>query len=149
MIADEMFSACEIELKNPLSKILLPESEEELLKKSDSQSENDEDESGTLELPHDALAREGTGNIQGGSQETAGLEEGQSPKVEETEEPNNAIKPSPVLTAKSESKEENAEPGSEKGTSVENVTAGGSISDKKGKDKDSAGGSISAVAEPA
>ena len=35
LIADEMFSACEIELKNPLSKILLPESEEELLKKSD------------------------------------------------------------------------------------------------------------------
>ena len=150
LIADEMFSACEIELKNPLSKILLPESEEELLKKSDFQSESDQDEDGTLELPHDSVAKEGARNIQGGgSQEKAGLEETQSPKVEETEEPNNAIKPSPVLKATSESKEENAEPGSEKGTSIENVTAGGSVSDKEGKDKDSAGSSISAVAEPA
>ena len=69
LIADEMFSACEIELKNPLSKILLPESEEELLKKSDFQSENGNDEEGTLELPHDAPAKENTGNIQEGSQE--------------------------------------------------------------------------------
>ena len=149
LIADEMFSACEIELKNPLSKILLPESEEELLKKSDFQSENGHDEGGTLELPHDALVEEDNGNIQEGSEEKAGLEETQSPEVEGTEEPNIAIKPSPALKAKSESNEENAVPGSEKKTSSENVTAGSNNSDKEGKDKDSTGSSVSAVAEPA
>ena len=146
LIADEIFSACEIELKNPLSKILLPESEEELLKKSNFQAENDQDEGGTLELPHDDLAKEDTGNIQEGRQEKAGLEETQSP---EAEDPNIAIKPSPALKAKSESNEENAVPGSEKGTSSENVTAGSSNSDKEGKNKDSTGSSVSAVAEPA
>ena len=86
------------------------------------------------------------GNIQEGSQEKAGLEETQSP---EAEEPNIAIKPSPALKAKSESNEENAVPGSEKKTSSENVTAGSNNSDKEGKDKDSTGSGVSAVAEPA
>ena len=124
LIADEMFSACEIELKNPLSKILLPESEEELLKKSDFQSENNQDEEGTLELPHDAVAKEDTRNIQAGIQENTGLEETQPPEDEGTKEPNIAIKPSPVLKAKSESNEENAVPSSEKRTTGANVSAG-------------------------
>ena len=149
LIADEMFSACEIELKNPLSKILLPESEEELLKKSDLQSENDHDEEETLELSHGALLEEDKGNIQEGSEEKAGLEKTQPPEVEGTEEPNIAIKPSPALKAKSESSKENAVPGSEQETSRENVTAGSNNSDKEGKDKDSTGSSVSAVAEPA
>jgi hypothetical protein len=149
LIADEIFSACEIELKNPLSKILLPESEEELLKKSEFQSENDHDEGGALELPHDARLEEGNGNIQEGSEEKAGLEKTQPPEVEGTEEPNIAIKPSPALKAKSESNNENAVPSSEKETSGENVTAGSNNSDKEGKDKDSTGSSVSAVAEPA
>ena len=149
LIADEMFSACEIELKNPLSKILLPESEEELLKKSDSQSENGHDEGGTLELPHDALLEEDNGNIQEVSEEKAGLEKTQPPKVEGTGEPDIAIKPSPALKAKSESNKENAVPGAEKKTSSENLTAGSNNSDKEAKDKDSAGSSVSAVAEPA
>ena len=146
LIADEMFSACEIELKNPLSKILLPESEEELLKKSDSQSENGNDEEGTLELPHATPAKENNGNTQEGSQEKVGLEETQSP---ESEEPNIAIKPSPALKAKSESNDENAVPGSEKKTSGENVTEGSSNSEKEGENKDSTGSGVSAVAEPA
>lgn len=149
LIADEMFSACEIELKNPLSKILLPESEEELLKKSDLQSENGHQEGETLELPHDALLEEDNGNIQEGSEEKAGLEKTQPPEVEGTGEPNIAIKPSPALKAKSESNQENAVPGSEKKASRENVTAGSNNSDKEGKDKDSTGSSVSAVAEPA
>ena len=150
LIADEIFSACEIELKNPLSKILLPESEEELLKKSDFQSENEQDEDGTLELPHDALAKEDIKNIQGDSQEKASMEEGQSTKLEGTEEdPNNVIKPSPALKAKSESKGETTDSGSEGKTSIGNVTEGGSTSDKEGKDKDSPGSNVSAVAEPA
>ena len=149
LIADEMFSACEIELKNPLSKILLPESEDELLKKSDFQSENSHDEEGTLELPHDARVEESAGNIQEGSEEKAGLEKTQPPEVEGTEEPNIAIKPSPALKAKSESNKENAVPGSEKETSRETVTADSNNSDKEGKDKDSSGSSVSAVAEPA
>ena len=149
LIADEMFSACEIELKNPLSKILLPESEEELLKKSDLQSENGHQEGETLELPHDALLEEDNGNIQEGSEEKAGLEKTQPPEVEGTGEPDIAIKPSPALKAKSESNKENAVPGSEKKASRENVTAGSNNSDKEGKDKDSTGGSVSAVAEPA
>ena len=149
LIADEMFSACEIELKNPLSKILLPESEEELLKKSDSQSENNQDEGGTLELSHDALEKEDTRNIQAGSQENTGLEETQPSEVEGTEEPNIAVKPSPALKAKSESNEENAVPGSEKRTSSANVSAGSTNSDKESKDQDSTGSSASAVAEPA
>ena len=149
LIADEMFSACEIELKNPLSKILLPESEEELLKKSDFQSENGHDEGGTLELPHDAFLEEDNGNIQEGSEEKAGLEKTQPPEVEGTREPNIAIKPSPVLKAKSESNKENAVPGSDKETSRENVTAGSNNSDEEGKGKDSTGSSVSAVAEPA
>ena len=107
------------------------------------------DEEGTLELPHDALAKENSGNIQEGSQEKAGLEETQSPEVEGTEEPNIAIKPSPALKAKSESNDENAVPGSEKKTSSENVTEGSSNSDKEGKNKDSTGSGVSAVAEPA
>ena len=107
------------------------------------------DEEGTLELPHDAPAKENTGNIQEGSQGKAGLEETQSTEVEGTEEPNIAIKPSPALKAKSESNEENAVPGSEKRTSSENVTAGSSNSDKEGKNKDSTGSGVSAVAEPA
>lgn len=150
LIADEMFSACEIELKNPLSKILLPESEEELLKKSDLQSENGHQEGETLELPHDALLEEDNGNIQEGSEEKAGLENTQPPEVVEgTGEPDIAIKPSPALKAKSESNKENAVPGSEKKASRENVTAGSNNSDKEGKDKDSTGSSVSAVAEPA
>lgn len=149
LIADEMFSACEIELKNPLSKILLPESEEELLKKSDLQSENGHQEGETLELPHDALLEEDNGNIQEGSEEKAGLEKTQPPEVEGTGEPDIAIKPSPALKAKSESNKENAVPGSEKKASRENVTAGSNNSDKEGKDKDSTGSSVSAVAEPA
>jgi hypothetical protein len=149
LIADEMFSACEIELKNPLSKILLPESEEELLKKSDLQSENGNQEGETLELPHDALLEEDNGNIQEGSEEKAGLEKTQPPEVEGTGEPDIAIKPSPALKAKSESNKENAVPGSEKKASRENVTAGSNNSDKEGKDKDSTGSSVSAVAEPA
>ena len=149
LIADEMFSACEIELKNPLSKILLPESEEELLKKSDLQSVNGHQEGETLELPHDALLEEDNGNIQEGSEEKAGLEKTQPPDVEGTGEPNIAIKPSPALKAKSESNNENAVPSSEKETSRENVTAGSNNSDKEGKDKDSTGSSVSAVAEPA
>jgi len=149
LIADEMFSACEIELKNPLSKILLPESEEELLKKSDFQSENGHHEGETLELPHDALLEEDNGNIQEGSEEKAGLEKTQPPEVEGTGEPDIAIKPSPALKAKSESNKENAVPGSEKKASRENVTAGSNNSDKEGKDKDSTGSSVSAVAEPA
>ena len=149
LIADEMFSACEIELKNPLSKILLPESEEELLKKSDPQSENGHHEGETLELPHDALLEEDNGNIQEGSEEKAGLEKTQPPDVEGTGEPDIAIKPSPALKAKSESNKENAVPGSEKKASRENVTAGSNNSDKEGKDKDSTGSSVSAVAEPA
>ena len=143
LIADEIFSACEIELKNPLSKILLPESEEELLKKSDSQSENDQNEGGTLELPHDALAKEG-------SEEKAGSEETKSPEIEGTEEPDISIKPSPALKAKSESNEENAVPSSEKTTSSETVVAADNPnSGKEGKDKDSTGSSVPAVAEPA
>jgi len=142
LIADEIFSACEIELKNPLSKILLPESEEELLKKSDSQSENDQNEHGTLELPHDAIAEQG-------SEERAGPEETKSPEIEGIEEPDIAIKPSPALKAKSESNEENTIPSSEKTTSGENVVAGNPNSGKEGKDKDSAGSSVPAVAEPA
>ena len=149
LIADEMFSACEIELKNPLSKILLPESEEELLKKSDLQSENGHQEGETLELPHDALLEEDNGNIQEGSEEKAGLEKTQPPEVEGTGEPDIAIKPSPALKAKSESNKENAVPGAEKKTSSKNVTAGSNNSDKEGKDKDSTGSSVSAVAEPA
>ena len=149
LIADEMFSACEIELKNPLSKILLPESEEELLKKSDLQSENGHQEGETLELPHDALLEEDNGNIQEGSEEKAGLEKTQPPEVEGTGEADIAIKPSPALKAKSESNKENAVPGSEKKASRENVTAGSNNSDKEGKDKDSTGSSVSAVAEPA
>lgn len=149
LIADEMFSACEIELKNPLSKILLPESEEELLKKSNLQSENGHHEGETLELPHDALLEEDNGNIQEGSEEKAGLEKTQPPEVEGTGEPDIAIKPSPALKAKSESNKENAVPGSEKKASRENVTAGSNNSDKEGKDKDSTGSSVSAVAEPA
>ena len=149
LIADEMFSACEIELKNPLSKILLPELEEEILKKSDSQSENGHDEEGTLELPHAALAKENLGNIQEGSEEKAGLKETSSPAVEGTEEPDIAIKPSPALRTKSESNEANTVPGSAEGTSIENVTAGRSNSDIAGKNQDSTGSSVSAVAEPA
>ena len=149
LIADEMFSACEIELKNPLSKILLPESEEELLKKSNFQSENSHHEGGTLELPHDALLEEDNGNIQEGSEEKAGLEKTQPPEAGGTGEPDIAIKPSPALKAKSESNKENTVPGSEKKTSSENVTAGSNESDKEGKDKDSTGSSVSAVAEPA
>tara|TARA_X000000950_G_C13778136_1_gene603926 strand:- start:189 stop:1133 length:945 start_codon:yes stop_codon:yes gene_type:complete len=150
LIADEMFSACEIELKNPLSKILLPESEEELLKKSDFKAENGNDEEGTLELPHDSLVKEDTGNIQEGSEEKAGFEKTQSPEVEGTEEPDVAIKPSPALKTKSESNEENAVPGSEKRTSSKDATAGGNNSEKEGRDKeDSAGSGVSAVAEPA
>ena len=150
LIADEMFSACEIELKNPLSKILLPESEEELLKKSDFQSENGYDEGGALELPHDAPLEEDNGNIQEGSEEKAGLENTQPPEVVEgTGEPNIAIKPSPALRATSESNKENAVPGSEKETSKENVSAGTNKSDNEGKNKDSTGSSVSAVAEPA
>ena len=149
LIADEMFSACEIELKNPLSKILLPESEEELLKKSDLQSENGHHEGETLELPHDALLEEDNGNIQEGSEEKAGLEKTQPPEVEGTGEPNIALKPSPALKAKSESNKENTVPSSEKDTSRANVTAGSNNSDKEGKDKDSTGSSVSAVAEPA
>ena len=146
LIADEMFSACEIELKNPLSKILLPESEEELLKKSDFQAENGHGEEGTLELPHDDLASEDSGNIQEGSQEKAGLEATQPP---EAEEPNVAIKPSPALKNKSESNEQNAVPGSEKITGSGNVTAGSNNSDRKVEGKDATGSSVSAVAEPA
>ena len=149
LIADEMFSACEIELKNPLSKILLPESEEELLKNSDFQSENGNGEEGTLELPHAAPAKENTGDTQDGSQGKVGLEETQITEVEGTEEPNIAIKPSPALKAKSESNDENAIIGSEKKTSSENVSEGGSSSDKEGKNKDSTGSGVSAVAEPA
>ena len=149
LIADEMFSACEIELKNPLSKILLPESEEELLKKSDLQSENGHHEGETLELPHDALLEEDNGNIQEVSEEKVGLEKTQPPEVEGTGEPDIAIKPSPALKAKSESNKENAVPGAEKKTSSENVTAGSNNSDKEAKDKDSTGSSVSAVAEPA
>ena len=81
-----MFSACEIELKNPLSKILLPESEEELLKKSDSQSKDGYDEGETLELPHDALLEGNNGNIQEGREEKAGLEKTQPTEVEGTGE---------------------------------------------------------------
>ena len=51
---------------------MLPESEEELLKKSNFQSENGQDEGGTLELPHDDIASENSGNIQEGSQEKQG-----------------------------------------------------------------------------
>jgi hypothetical protein len=149
LIADEMFSACEIELKNPLSKILLPESEEELLKKSDFQSENSHDEEGTLELPHDALLEEDNGNIQEGSEGKAGLEKTQPPEVEGTGEPDIAIKPSPALKAKSESNKENAVPGEEKKTSSENVTAGSNNSDKEARDKGPKGSSVPAVAEPA
>ena len=100
-------------------------------------------------MPHDDLAREDSGNIQEGSQEKAGLEETQSPEVEGTEEPNIAIKPSPALKAKSESNEDNAVPGSENRTSSGKVTAGSSNSDEEGKNKDSTGSSVSAVAEPA
>ena len=149
LIADEMFSACEIELKNPLSKILLPESEEELLKNSDFQSENGNDEESTLELPHAAPAKENTGNTQEGSQGKVGLEETQLTEAEGTEEPNITIKPSPALKAKSESNDENAVAGSEKKTAIENVTEGSSSSDKEGKKKDSTGSGVSAVAEPA
>ena len=144
-----MFSACEIELKNPLSKILLPESEEELLKKSDFQSEDGNDEEGTLELPHATPAKENNGNTQEGSQEKVGLEETQSPEAEGTERPNIAIKPSPALKAKSESNDENAVTGSEKKTSNKNLTEGSSRSDKEGENKDSTGSGVSAVAEPA
>ena len=145
LIADEMFSACEIELKNPLSKILLPESEEELLKKSDLQSENGNNEEGTLELPHAAPANENTGD----TQEKVGLEETQSPEVEGTEEPNIAIKPSPALKVNTESTDKNAVPSSEKKISSENITAGSSSSDKEDENKDSTGSGVSAVAEPA
>ena len=149
LIADEMFSACEIELKNPLSKILLPESEEELLKNSDFQSENGDDEEGTLELSHAAPAKENTGDTQEGSQGKVGLEETQSTEGEGIEESNISIKPSPALKAKSESNDENAVTGSEKKTSSENVAEGSSSSDKEGKNKDSTGSGVSAVAEPA
>ena len=52
-----------------------------------------------------------------------GLEETQPPEDEGTKEPNIAIKPSPVLKAKSESNEENAVPSSEKRTTGANVSA--------------------------
>ena len=150
LIADEMFSACEIELKNPLSKILLPESEEELLKKSDFKPENGNDEEGTLELPHDSLEKEDTENIQEGSEEKAGFEKTQSTEAEGTEKPNIAIQPSPALKTKSESNEENAVPSSEKRTSSKDATGGSNNSDKEGRDKkDSTGSGVSAVAEPA
>ena len=149
LIADEMFSACEIELKNPLSKILLPESEEELLKKSDFQSENNLDEDETLELPHDALSQENIGNNQDNNSDKTDLEATQSREVEGAEETDNAIKPSPALKGKLESSGENASPDPEKGASLENVTGGGSDSNKEHKDKDSTGRSAPAVAEPA
>ena len=72
-----------------------------------------------------------------------------SPEGEETEEPNNAIKPSPALKAKSESSRENAGPGSENRDSNENLTGGSPNPDKEDKDKDSTGSNVSAVAEPA
>jgi hypothetical protein len=47
LVVDELFSDCEIDLKNPLSNTLLPVSEEELLRKEDtSSSEENSDESG-------------------------------------------------------------------------------------------------------
>ena len=42
LVVDELFSDCEIELKNPISNTLMPVSEEELLRKEDSVA-NDED----------------------------------------------------------------------------------------------------------
>ena len=100
-------------------------------------------------MPHAAPAKENTGDTQDGSQGKVGLEETQITEVEGTEEPNIALKPSPALKAKSESNDENAIIGSEKKTSSENVSEGGSSSDKEGKNKDSTGSGVSAVAEPA
>ncbi len=42
LVADELFSDCEIELKNPLSNSLMPVSEEELLRKEDDKGLEDE-----------------------------------------------------------------------------------------------------------
>jgi len=56
---------------------------------------------------------------------------------------------SPALKAKSDSNERNANPSLGKKTSSENVLAGSKDPDKEGKDKDSTGSSVSAVAEPA
>ena len=53
LIVDEMFSDCEIELKSPLSKVLLPQSEEELLRgdiDDDDENVNGEDNQSTPAL---------------------------------------------------------------------------------------------------
>ena len=52
LIADEIFSSCEIEQKTPLSKTLLPESEEELLRKPVKEDVGSSENSSTLELGH-------------------------------------------------------------------------------------------------
>jgi hypothetical protein len=45
LIVDEMFSECEIELKSPLSKILLPQSDEEILRGDVDEDTEDDNES--------------------------------------------------------------------------------------------------------
>ncbi|OUW03915.1 MAG: hypothetical protein CBD16_02880 [Betaproteobacteria bacterium TMED156] len=61
LIVDELFSDCEIELKNPISNSLMPVSEEELLRKSnDSEMSDSDEELGETMTP--ALSNESEGS---------------------------------------------------------------------------------------
>ena len=134
LIADEIFSSCEIEQKNPLSKTLLPESEEELLRKPVKDDDGSSENSSTLELGHQNSERDSalpetdmTPNEEKGEQ---GTDNSQNP----------AIKPSSALkqSGGSVSKENDASVSDADGkVSKENNKGGGVAAE------------VTAVAEPA
>tara|TARA_B100000575_G_C23123406_1_gene650462 strand:+ start:434 stop:1366 length:933 start_codon:yes stop_codon:yes gene_type:complete len=146
LIADEMFSACEIELKNPLSKVLLPESEEELLKRADDQSKQDQDEVEALELSHKTQAQADVANPNEADMTAESSVEDQSTEAVANGEPN-TVKPAPALKAESESTKDPSSAGAEERPVGEDK--GTTRREQEKKDTDSSGSGVAAVAEPA